>query len=146
MLLNFMSNALKFTNKDGCITVKIQIVDHQSKKTLSEDSPLIGQRTETLMDLDAKDLDDYFEKNMKSLEKHKVDEESDSIRSGDKRFVQLQLSIIDTGIGISEEGLKKLFMDFSKLDENSKRNASGTGLGLSICKNIIEQMGGKVEA
>lgn len=98
------------------------------------------------MDLDAKDLDDYFEKNMKSLEKHKVDEESDSIRSGDKRFVQLQLSIIDTGIGISEEGLKKLFMDFSKLDENSKRNASGTGLGLSICKNIIEQMGGKVEA
>ena len=106
---------------------------------------MIGQRTETLMDLDAQDLDDYFEKNMKSL-KNQKEEESDSIRSGDKRFVQLQLSIIDTGIGISEEGLKKLFMDFSKLDENSKRNASGTGLGLSICKNIIEQMGGKVEA
>jgi signal transduction histidine kinase len=30
------------------------------------------------------------------------------------------------------------------LEENSKRNASGTGLGLSICKNIIEEMGGKV--
>lgn len=58
----------------------------------------------------------------------------------------MQLSIIDSGIGISEEGLKKLFIDFGKLDENSKRNASGTGLGLSICKNIIEQMGGKVEA
>ena len=82
---------------------------------------------------------------MKSL-KNEREEESDCIKNGDKRFVQLQLSIIDTGIGISEAGLEKLFMDFSKLDENSKRNASGTGLGLSICKNIIEQMGGKVEA
>lgn len=53
--------------------------------------------------------------------------------------------MIDTGIGITEEGLKKLFIDFSKLDENSKRNSQGTGLGLSICKNIIEQMGGSVD-
>ena len=53
--------------------------------------------------------------------------------------------MIDTGIGISENCLKHLFIDFSKLDENSKRNSQGTGLGLSICKNIIEQMGGSVE-
>jgi signal transduction histidine kinase len=31
--------------------------------------------------------------------------------------------VIDTGIGISEEGLEKLFIDFGKLDENSKRNS-----------------------
>jgi signal transduction histidine kinase len=55
------------------------------------------------------------------------------------------MSVIDTGIGISEEGVKKLFIDFAKLDENSNRNAQGTGLGLSICKNIIEEMGGSVE-
>ena len=53
--------------------------------------------------------------------------------------------MIDTGIGISENGLKHLFIDFSKLNENSKRNSQGTGLGLSICKNIIEQMGGSVK-
>ena len=57
----------------------------------------------------------------------------------------MNISVIDTGIGISEEGVKKLFIDFSKLHENSKRNAQGTGLGLSICKNIIEQMGGSVK-
>ena len=37
-------------------------------------------------------------------------------------WVQLQISVIDTGIGISEEGKKKLFIDFGKLDENSMRN------------------------
>jgi len=59
--------------------------------------------------------------------------------------VNLCISIIDTGIGISPEGIQNLFIDFSKLQENSNRNKGGTGLGLSICKKIIEQMGGKVE-
>jgi signal transduction histidine kinase len=88
-------------------------------------------------------LDKYIKDNMANL--NKGGKAPDAIKNGEERFIQLQLSIIDSGIGISEEGLKKLFIDFSKLDENSKRNCQGTGLGLSICKNIIEQMGGKVE-
>ena len=40
--------------------------------------------------------------------------------------------------------MKKLFMDFGKLDENAHLNREGTGLGLSICKKIIEQQGGTV--
>ena len=59
-------------------------------------------------------------------------------------FVNIQISVIDNGVGMSEEGCKKLFIDFNKLDENSQRNKQGTGLGLSICKKIIEQMGGSV--
>ena len=57
----------------------------------------------------------------------------------------MKISIIDTGIGISEEGINKLFVDFGKLNESSERNKGGTGLGLSICKKIIEQMGGSVK-
>jgi len=52
--------------------------------------------------------------------------------------------VIDNGVGMSQEGVGKLFVDFNKLDENSSRNKQGTGLGLSICKKIIEQMGGSV--
>ena len=52
--------------------------------------------------------------------------------------------IKDTGVGISQEGIKNLFVDFNKLEENQQRNTSGTGLGLSICKRIVEQMGGVV--
>tara|TARA_B110000285_G_C15012405_1_gene557172 strand:+ start:107 stop:484 length:378 start_codon:yes stop_codon:yes gene_type:complete len=64
---------------------------------------------------------------------------------GDEKFLNIKISVIDTGLGISEEGLKKLFIDFGKLDENSTRNRKGTGLGLSICKQIVEQMGGSVD-
>jgi signal transduction histidine kinase len=51
-----------------------------------------------------------------------------------EKYLNLQISIIDTGIGISEEGLANLFIDFGRLKENERQNQSGTGLGLSICK------------
>ena len=41
---------------------------------------------------------------------------------GQEHYVSIQMSVIDTGVGMSEEGCKKLFIDFGKLDENSSRN------------------------
>ena len=54
------------------------------------------------------------------------------------RDFNFQIRIIDSGDGITEEGLAKLFLDFGKLDENSNQNRLGTGLGLSICKKISQ--------
>lgn len=54
------------------------------------------------------------------------------------------MQVIDTGVGISEEGLKNMFIDFGSLSEHAKMNSRGTGLGLSICKNLIEKMGGSI--
>ena len=48
-------------------------------------------------------------------------------------------------MGISEENLDKLFLNFGKLGEHDHMNSAGTGLGLSICKQLIEQMGGEVQ-
>jgi signal transduction histidine kinase len=59
-------------------------------------------------------------------------------------YIEFEIHIIDTGCGISEENIPKLFMNFSRLEEHQKMNHRGTGLGLSICKSLIELMGGSV--
>jgi nitrogen-specific signal transduction histidine kinase len=50
----------------------------------------------------------------------------------------------DTGTGIEEAELEKLFIPFSQLDEGRDRKYGGTGLGLSICKQLVELMGGTI--
>ena len=67
-MMNFLSNAIRFTNSEGKITVKINVISHQ---IISPVSP--------------------------------------------EMYVNLQISIIDTGFGMTEEGLSHMFMDFGKL-------------------------------
>ena len=96
VLINLISNSLKFTPKNGEIQIQINAY-------------LLPQN------------ENQREKN-----------------------IQLEISVIDNGSGISEEGIKKLFIKFNKLDENKDQNAGGTGLGLSICQQMIEEMGGSI--
>jgi len=55
-----------------------------------------------------------------------------------------QIDIVDTGIGIKEEDLSKLFKPFSQVDTGLTRHYEGTGLGLSICKKLVEMMDGTI--
>lgn len=56
----------------------------------------------------------------------------------------LHISVKDTGIGIKEESLDKIFMDFSRTDNIKNRHIEGTGLGLAITKLLTEAMGGDI--
>ena len=56
----------------------------------------------------------------------------------------LQISVTDTGIGISEENLSKLFQSFQRIDEQKNRHIEGTGLGLTITKQLIDLMNGTI--
>ncbi|WP_160690852.1 response regulator [Clostridium sp. C2-6-12] len=62
----------------------------------------------------------------------------------EEKAVEILFKVVDSGIGISEDEIKKLFKPFSQADSSSTRNYGGTGLGLAICKRMIEMMGGTI--
>lgn len=56
----------------------------------------------------------------------------------------LRLEVIDTGIGMSREGLHRIFSPFSQADTDTTRLYGGTGLGLTLCRQLVERMNGQI--
>ena len=108
VVVNLISNAIKFTPANGVITVKAQIVR----------SSELGVRS-----------------------KEKVSEHQ-THNSKLRDFVEI--SVTDTGIGISKKDIPKLFTRFGQLDGTLTRTPGGIGLGLAICKELIEMHGGRI--
>ncbi|MDR0759287.1 MAG: hybrid sensor histidine kinase/response regulator, partial [Treponema sp.] len=62
----------------------------------------------------------------------------------DDAGVWMNASISDTGIGIKEEDINKLFSDYNQVDTKSNRTIEGTGLGLAITRRMVEMMNGNI--
>jgi len=84
---------------------------------------------------------------------------SNAVKFTDKGFVEVSVSgnaisegfelrfdVLDTGIGMPQDKLDRLFMPFSQIDSSITRKYGGTGLGLVISKRLVEMMGGRIWA
>ena len=114
VLMNLLSNALKFTS-EGYISVKLSMQDLSREKSLKYSRP---QGSNLLSAL-----------SQKNLQQEKK---------------QLNIEVEDTGVGIKNGDLKKLFKSFGKLNDTHKINKNGTGLGLNISKRIVQSMDGEI--
>jgi signal transduction histidine kinase/CheY-like chemotaxis protein len=80
---------------------------------------------------------------VKFTEKGKIDVALDFIQK-DEGFIDVYISVKDTGIGITNEQIDIIFDQFTQGDSSTSRKYGGTGLGLAICKNIVELMKGSI--
>ncbi|MEJ5199011.1 MAG: response regulator, partial [Anaerolineae bacterium] len=67
-----------------------------------------------------------------------------ALASEDETSITVEFAVSDTGIGITPEARRRLFIPFTQADGSTTRRYGGTGLGLVICKRLVEMMGGQI--
>jgi len=102
--------------------------DHQMGKNFFGDGLRIGQILTNLMG-----------NALKFTQSGEIGLYIKKVKDGRYRF-----EVRDTGIGMSQEQVDKLFVSFTQADSSTTREYGGTGLGLSISKELVEMMGGEI--
>jgi signal transduction histidine kinase/DNA-binding response OmpR family regulator len=67
-----------------------------------------------------------------------------SVRAKSEGSDAVRIEVEDNGIGIRQEDIEKLFIEFQQLDSGMAKRSQGTGLGLALCKRMVEAQGGSV--
>jgi signal transduction histidine kinase/CheY-like chemotaxis protein len=75
-----------------------------------------------------------------------VVEESPGYEKAGKRFMDIAVSVKDTGIGVVKEKIQEIFESFTQADSSTTRKFGGSGLGLTISRSLAELMGGSLRA
>ena len=134
-VLNDISNVISFRAKDKGLDFKIDI-DKDLPDGLFGDELRIRQIMTNLLGNAVK----YTKKGSVLLY---VGKAKDDVVKKDGT-IRLVISVKDTGIGIKEEDIKKLFQKFERVDLQQNSTVEGSGLGLAITKNLLELMHGSI--
>jgi signal transduction histidine kinase/FixJ family two-component response regulator/CHASE3 domain sensor protein len=81
---------------------------------------------------------------IKFTKKGEVTIKARCLQKGDQKF-ELEIQVIDTGIGIEENKLNVVFDEYVQIGDRTKKKNNGTGLGLSIVKKLVDMHGGKIK-
>lgn len=131
-LLNDVVNMIQYAAKEKGLSFKTDIAKNLPS-VLSGDSIRVRQIMINILNNAVK----YTEKGKVLLT---VTQENLS-----EKMTTLKIKVTDTGVGIKEEELQKLFVNFQRLDINRNRSIEGTGLGLAITHRLVECMDGRIE-
>jgi signal transduction histidine kinase len=133
--LNLLANAVKFTPDGGSVRITARRV--QSTKPALEclDRGFKVQSSES---------PDHELRTMNTLLSCEALETAGAGSELDGDFIEI--SVTDTGIGMSSEDCERLFQPFLQLDNTPTRKYEGTGLGLYLCRKIVELHGGRIRA
>ena len=133
-LLNDVSNMVFFRTKDKGIDYRVN-VDAAIPDALYGDKVRIRQIIVNLLSNAVK----YTDRGSVLL---KVRGEADEVRAGGP--IVLAVEVKDTGIGIREEDIGRLFTKFQRMDMERNSTVEGAGLGLVITRDLLDMMGGTI--
>lgn len=144
-LLHDIMNMISMKAKDKGLAVNLS-VDENLPSRLWGDDIRIRQILVNIMNNAVK----YTEKGGVTLTVTGADTGAgDSVPSNrtlsDGTVYSLTFQVQDTGIGIRQDDIAKLFQEFQRIEEDRNRNIEGTGLGMSITTQLLELMGSKLE-
>lgn len=131
-LLNDVINMVRIRANEKKLNLKIE-VNPELPDNLHGDSVKIHQIILNIVSNAIK----YTKEGEVSVKVSGTDEPDNSVR--------LKVVVSDTGIGIKQEDLPRLFTGFERLDIRENRHIEGTGLGLAITYNLLKQMNGEIE-
>jgi PAS domain S-box-containing protein len=133
ILWNLLLNAVKFTPRAGQIEVRVELLKGEREKGKGEREKGKGKRRKA--------------KGKRGMEKRLCRSHSPIHPSTHPPIPSYaQITITDTGIGISPEFLPYVFDRFSQADGSISRNYGGLGMGLAIVRHLVELHGGTVSA
>eukprot|EP00347_Sterkiella_histriomuscorum_P013084 403366084 len=151
VLVNLLSNALKFTLK-GFIKLSVQKIKkypvkklvrkHKNQITLNQ---LAGVQASNVSNNNGGVMGSRYCNQREHIEVINSSEYLSQIEEQYVQLMQLRFEVEDTGIGIKEDDMGRLFKMFGKIPNNDQLNPNGIGMGLTICNKILCQHGSELQ-